>query len=58
MGKKAKLKKLRRELKATPNTKTNSSPTQFVEELDRLGYQLDRIKRSPEVPNKQIEPQL
>ena len=58
MGKKAKLKKLRRELKANPNTKTNSAPTQFVEELDRLGYQLEKIKRSPEVPNKHIEPRL
>lgn len=58
MGKKAKLKKLRRELKANPETKKTSSSTQFVEELNQLGYQLKQIERSPEVPNNHIEPKL
>lgn len=58
MGKKAKLKKLRRELKANPETKKTASPTQFVEELNQLGYQLEQIERSPELPNKHIEPSL
>ena len=58
MGKKAKLKKLRRELKANPSTEKPSSSTQFVEQLNKLGYQLERTTRSPEVPTKNIEPQL
>ena len=58
MGKKAKLKKLRRELKTNPPTEQSSPPTQFVEHLHQLGYQLTQIERSPEVPTKKIEPQL
>ena len=58
MGKKAKLKKLRRELKANPPTKESSPSTQFVEQLHQLGYQFRQIERSPEVPTKKIEPQL
>ena len=58
MGRKAKLKKLRRESKNNPATEKQSSSTQFVEELNQLGYQLKEIQRSPEVPKKNIEPQL
>lgn len=58
MGKKAKLKKLRRELKANPSREKPSSSTKFVEQLNKLGYQFEQIERSPEVPNKNIEPQL
>ena len=58
MGRKAKLKKLRRELKTNPKTEKQSSSTQFVEHLSKLGYQLKEIQRSPEVPKKNIEPQL
>ena len=58
MGRKAKLKKLRRELKANPATETSSNSTQFVDQLGKLGYQLDRSERSPEVPTQKIEPQL
>ncbi len=58
MGKKAKLKKLRRELKANPKTEKPPSPTRFVEQLNQLGYQLEQIERSPDVPTENIEPQL
>ena len=58
MGKKAKLKKLRRELKANPVTETSSASTQFVEQLNKLGYQLEQTERSPDVPAKHIEPKL
>ena len=58
MGRKAKLKKLRRELTTNPATEKPSSSTQFVEHLNKLGYQLKDIKRSPEVPKQNIEPQL
>ncbi len=58
MGRKAKLKKLRREIKANPPTETSAKSTHFVDRLGKLGYQLDQIERSPEVPNQKIEPQL
>lgn len=58
MGRKAKLKKLRRELQTNPETEKQSSSTQFVKELNKLGYQLKEIQRSPEVPKENIEPQL
>ena len=58
MGKRAKLKKLRRERKENPPTEKNTSPTHFVKQLNKLGYQLDEIERSPDVPTEKIEPQL
>ena len=58
MGKKAKLKKLRRELKVNPPTEKSPPPTRFVEQLNKLGYQLEQIERSPDVPAENIEPQL
>ena len=58
MGKKAKLKKLRRELKTNPATEKPFQSTQFVEQFTKLGYQLEQIERSPDVPSKKIEPKL
>ena len=58
MGKKAKLKKLRRELKANSATETPFTSTQFVEQFNKLGYQLGQIERSPDVPTEKIEPKL
>jgi hypothetical protein len=60
MGKKAKLKKMR---KSEP-LETNSKPIEtsdrdsFVRDLERHGYSLKRIQRAPEVPNQSKEPQV
>ena len=58
MGKKAKLKKMRRELKMNPQQQESLPSTQFVKHLNKLGYQLEQIERSPDVPTEKIEPQL
>ncbi|MGK7914530.1 MAG: hypothetical protein AB4038_03155 [Prochloraceae cyanobacterium] len=62
MGRKAKLKKMRREAsaKTSPSAaaKTTYEPTNFVKQLERQGYQLDRIKPSPELPDRRVDPQV
>lgn len=55
MGKKAKLKQTRREESSTEH-KTN--PRHFVEDLQRQGYELKQVKRSPEIPQEKIDPQV
>jgi hypothetical protein len=67
MGKKAKLKQLRRQNKgqeqsptSTPQTQFES--TQFVQQLQVEGYKLDQAQHSPDVPLpkpfKKANPQL
>lgn len=56
MGKKAKLKQLRREAKeknseVEPKPLQNFAQTQFVEQLKQQGYNLKQIQQSPEIPN-------
>ena len=68
MGKKAKLKKIRQQLKATEKINKKYDQTQFVEQFERMGYQLkidpklqpktNRGNISPEIPQDTIEPQL
>lgn len=59
MGKKAKLKKMRRELKATTSGENSQSdPNNFIKQVEKTGYRLQNIQRSPEVPRDNVEPQL
>ena len=68
MGKKAKLKKIRQQLKETVKSKKKYDQTQFVKQFERMGYQLkidpklqpktNRGNISPEIPQDTIEPQL
>ncbi len=68
MGKKAKLKKMRQQGKATAKPAKQYDQTQFVEQFSRMGYQLiidpklqpktNRGNISPEIPQNKIEPQL
>ncbi len=62
MGRKAKLKKIRREADSqppSPKPEANFEPTQFVEQLKTQGYQLRQSQRSPELPEqKGAEPYL
>ncbi len=55
MGKKAKLKKIRREKKGEVK---GSDPNNFVGELGKQGYQFEHIQRSPDVPERKVEPQV
>lgn len=63
MGRKAKLKKLKKEqnsiisnnqIKENINLHTND----FVKEIEHKGYTFKQVRRSPEVPSHQIEPQI
>ncbi|MDJ0659206.1 MAG: hypothetical protein QNJ42_06905 [Crocosphaera sp.] len=57
MGRKAKLKK---ERKTTPKKIDNNvnNTDQFVEHLERQGYSLKKPKMAPDMPDKNIEPQV
>ncbi|MBD1944845.1 hypothetical protein H6F50_21210 [Coleofasciculus sp. FACHB-712] len=58
MGRKAKLKQIRHSAQPSPQPKINFDPNEFVERLEKQGYQLDRIERCPEVTNHRVEPQM
>ncbi len=58
MGKKAKLKKMRRELTAKSQEPTKPNTDNFIKQVEKTGYRLQNIQRSPEVPRDNVEPQL
>lgn len=58
MGKKANLKKMRRELKAKSQNYTKPDANNYIKQVEKTGYRLQNIQRSPEVPRDNIEPQL
>jgi hypothetical protein len=58
MGRQARLKKIRHNRDAQPPIQPESEPTQFVKELQRKGYNLKQIERSPELPNENPEPEV
>ncbi|MGD1921599.1 MAG: hypothetical protein ACFCAD_23520 [Pleurocapsa sp.] len=68
MGKKSKIKKIRRQEKAGSKSTKKYKQTEFVEQFEKMGYQLkidpklqpktNRGNISPEIPHDKIEPQL
>lgn len=58
MGRKAKLKKIRRELKFTPQESTESQSDNFIKQVEKTGYRMKNLQRSPEIPTDNIEPEL
>lgn len=68
MGRKAKIKKIRHNIKDNQKHEQSYDSTQFVQQFERLGYQLhldpksqpktNRGNISPELPEDRIEPQL
>ena len=65
MGRKAKLKQIRRKVRSKvslsppPFPEEDSDPTEFIEPLERQGYQLHKIeKRCPELPDRSTKPQV
>ncbi len=63
MGRQAKLKKMRQQAKENPPTKLPSSPEEtnpkdFVETLEQQGYKLQDHLPTPEIPNKDVNPQI
>lgn len=58
MGRKAKLKKLRRDAPppgAAPAVEPEE-PTNFVREMDHQGYHLKQTIPAPDIPESQLEP--
>ena len=58
MGRKAKLKKQRRQAQQNKADLAPSEELDFIGQMKKEGYHLDRIKRSPEVPREENEPQI
>ncbi|AFZ34163.1 hypothetical protein Sta7437_0562 [Stanieria cyanosphaera PCC 7437] len=58
MGKKSRLRKMRKESHSSENQTTQRDSTQFVEQLEQLGYRLKQIQRSPDLPQQNIEPKI
>ena len=58
MGRKAKLKKQRRQAQQKKSDVTQTNPQDFIGQMAQEGYRLDKIERSPEVPRENIEPQI
>jgi hypothetical protein len=68
MGRKAKLKKMRQQGKVVTQSTRKYQQTEFVEQLEKMGYQLqidpnlhpqtNRGNLSPEIPQSKTEPQL
>ena len=58
MGRKAKLKKQRRQGQQNKSDLAQSNPQDFIGQMAKEGYRLDKIERSPEVPQERIEPQI
>lgn len=57
MGRKAKIKKMRRE-GSIKNIDSKSEKNNFINEIERQGYQFDKALEGPEIPEKNIDPQL
>jgi len=62
MGRSAKRKKIRQTAKETGQLSDTSAnrnqPTHFVRQLERQGYHLKQIERSPELPEQKVDPQV
>lgn len=61
MGRKAKIKQLRRESSSqhsSSQSQAETDPTKFVEHLEQQGYQLKKSDRCPDIPEKQNKPRL
>lgn len=68
MGRKAKIKKERKQKKATSKTSKQYAQTDFVKQFENMGYQVkvdpklqpktNRGNIAPEIPQTKIEPQL
>ena len=58
MGRKAKLKKQRHQARQQKSDEANIDPQDFIKQMGKEGYRLEKIQRSPEVPKQDIEPQL
>ena len=56
MGKKAKIRKKRREQINNSPDLESTNPNNFIKQIEKVGYRKERIQRSPEMPRDDIEP--
>ncbi|ELS04668.1 hypothetical protein Xen7305DRAFT_00044040 [Xenococcus sp. PCC 7305] len=56
MGKKAKLRKKRREQTANGSAVQPTNSDDFIGQIEKTGYRKENVMRSPEVPRDEIEP--
>ncbi len=56
MGKKAKIRKKRREQTKNLPDLQQANPNNFIKQIEKTGYCKGKIQRSPEVPRDDIEP--
>ena len=56
MGKKAKIRKKRREQINNSLDLETTNPPNFIKQIEKVGYRIDKIQRSPEMPKDEIEP--
>lgn len=56
MGKKAKLRKQRREKTFNGSAVQPTDSDDFIGQVEKTGYRKENIMRSPEVPRDEIEP--
>lgn len=57
MGKQAKLKH-KKKAAVTSSQPQKSDPNQFIQDIEKCGYQLKQIQHSPVIPETKIEPQV
>ena len=58
MGRKAKLKKQRHQLRNNKSDVAASQPQNFIKQMNQEGYRLEKIQQSPDIPQENIEPQV
>lgn len=62
MGRKSKIKKERKEIAMQPKLENppekKLKSTEFVREIQKFGYQLSHLERSPQLPEHKREPEL
>ena len=58
MGKKAKLRKQRRQQINNPSDLQLENPHNFIKQIEKTGYRKNNIQRSPEMPRDDIEPTI
>jgi hypothetical protein len=56
MGKKA---KIRKQKHLNPETEfKQTDPNQFIQQIERQGYNFKKITQAPDLPENKIEPQI
>ncbi|MGF1488492.1 MAG: hypothetical protein ACFBSE_15510 [Prochloraceae cyanobacterium] len=58
MGRKSRLKKIRKQEGNIKKTDSKSKKDNFINEIERQGYQFNNALDSPEIPEEKTDPQV